>query len=194
MPRYNLDRHGLTPQERSFADALLTDPKRSKGKAYATAYSSKNSNTARVGGAQVFARPQVKTYIRLKTEQISREIEVTHECVVQAMAESAFSDPAELFDTDGKLIPIDKLPRYVTSAIQSYDIEQTIDEKGSVITRAKVKFVDKRASRYDLARALNMFEKDNNSKDSGLAEILAAINGTSRGLPDPAEMAGLSNH
>jgi Terminase small subunit len=69
-------------------------------------------------------------------------------------------DPAELYDADGKILPIQQMPERIRRAIASVEIvdyEEDGDGKGSIGKLHKIKFWDKTKALKDIGQHLGMF-------------------------------------
>lgn len=100
-------------------------------------------------------------------------------------ARIALSDVGQLYDEEGNLIPVHKLPEDVRRSIASVEVVQLYGEgrdgKGAIGHTKKLKLWDKGAAIDRLRRALGGYEKDNRQKADALAgvprEILKRIEG-----------------
>jgi hypothetical protein len=77
--------------------------------------------------------------------------------IVKEIADLAFFDVRDLFDGNGKLIPIQKLPKHVSAAISNVEVI-TNDAQTSVL---KYRFHNKNAALESLARQHNLYKDDN---------------------------------
>jgi hypothetical protein len=69
----------------------------------------------------------------------------------------AFSNVGDLFDADGKLIPVQHLPPHVQAAISSLKVRATPDDE----TVVEARLWDKVGALTVMARHLGLFERDN---------------------------------
>ena len=77
--------------------------------------------------------------------------------IVKEIADLAFFDVRDIFDEDGHIIPVHRLPKNVTAAIASIDVI-TNDAQTSVL---KYKFHNKNTALESLARQENLYKDDN---------------------------------
>lgn len=105
--------------------------------------------------------------------------------VLEEVARIGLFDPADIFDADGKLLPIHKMPPKARAAISYIEVEE-IGIQGVVIgSLKKIKICDKNSSLEKLMKHLGMFEKDNKQKSDPLRDLLKEIDGTTASLlPD----------
>jgi hypothetical protein len=126
----------------------------------------------------------VKDAIHWLIKEEAERLNVNPSKVLTELALVAFQDPRNLFDEQGTLKAINDLPWYVARTISSMEVSTHIAEDGTSTTHvAKIKFNDKLTALNTLARHLNMFDADNQSKATALSDILRDIDGSSRGLP-----------
>lgn len=77
--------------------------------------------------------------------------------IVKEIADLAFFDVRDIFDEEGHIIPVHRLPKNVTAAISSIDVI-TNDAQTSVL---KYKFHNKNTALESLARQENLYKEDN---------------------------------
>jgi hypothetical protein len=83
----------------------------------------------------------------------------------------AFADPAQAFDKEGKLLPLEKIPEDLRKAIASYDVEERIENRDGrmvSIVATRVTFRDKGEAFRKLLGAVN--ERDGRSTRSDAKE------------------------
>jgi len=173
----------LTHRQSKFIDEYLIDLNATQA-AIRSGYSYK---TARTIAANLLAHVNIQRHISIKREQMAADAGVTQERVINEYARIAFLDPSALFDDDGKLIPLHKLPKNVVAAIAGMD--HVISRIGSgddseIEHTKKIKICDKLKALDSLSRHLGIFEKDNSQKQGdALFELLSKI--ASQGSPKP---------
>ena len=75
-------------------------------------------------------------------------------------------DPAAMYDENGNLLPIHKMPKKVRMCIQSFEVQEIPsfnDEQSETLTK-KVKHYDKLAGVEKLMKHLGGYELDNKQK------------------------------
>lgn len=77
--------------------------------------------------------------------------------IVKEIADIAFFDVRDIFDDNGRVLPVKQLPKHVSAAISSIDVI-TNDAQTSVL---KYKFHNKNAALESLARQQNLYKDDN---------------------------------
>lgn len=115
-----------------------------------------------------------KVAIRIKQLQqdaIDRN-KATLDEVLIVLADIIRFDPAEMYDEEGSLLPIHKMPKRVRMCIQSFEVEEGLPSMGvgeegisfgNIVTK-KVKHYDKLSSVDKLMKHLGGYEKDNKQK------------------------------
>ena len=84
-------------------------------------------------------------------------------CSSSILNKYSSSAPGRLFDEEGTLIPVHKLPPEVRAAIASIEFDV---ETGSV---KKLRFWDKNSAIEKAMKHLGLFERDNNQRGPNLA-------------------------
>lgn len=144
----------LTAQEERFCREYIID--RNGTKAYLRAYPHCTYNTSRTESAKLLAKPCIINRINELEEARNARLDVTGDRVLQQLAILAFSDPRDLFDGDGALIPLHELDHDTATSIHTFE---TVGRKGGMIT--KVKLHDRRAALELLGRStrLSLFKE-----------------------------------
>ena len=114
-------------------------------------------------------RVEVERRMDWMLRQAAMQAVGTAERWLQEVAAVAFSSPACLFDSDGKMVDVQLLPPAVQAAIASVEV----DEYGKV----KVKFWDKLGALEKLGKHLGLYEKDNQQQADPLRELAQALTG-----------------
>jgi hypothetical protein len=83
----------------------------------------------------------------------------------------AFSDIGELFDADGKLLPLPRLPPHVRAAISSVKVRRT-PEKDEIV---EVRLWDKVGALTVMARHLGLFERNNVEQQSDIRVTIELV-------------------
>jgi len=123
--------------------------------AIAAGYSKK---AAQVQGSRMLSNAIVRTLLAKEARAVSTIVNLETERTLNEIACISYFDPAELYDDDGKLIPIRQLPRHVRAAIASIEHDK---DTGRVI---KIKLWDKNAAIEKAMKHHGLYEKDNTQK------------------------------
>lgn len=162
----------LTEREKAFCHQFVISGGRVR-EAYRLVFQPKKGTTVAMIG-RACAELLSDDLILDGIEQVRKSSLITAQSVLQEMSYIAFSDPGELFDDDGKCIPIRQLPRNVRAAIAGFEIERRTRGRGEEAEEydvLKYKLWNKNDAASDLMRHLGLFEKDNLQK-SGIENLL----------------------
>lgn len=141
----------LTEQHKLFINALL-DPDQAAGNATKAAISAGYAQaSAHVRGSELRKHPLVAAEIARRGAKSEKKIELTVERIEQELAALALVDPGLLYDTDGKLLPINQIPEAARRAISS------VTDKG-------VKLHSKLGALELAAKIRNMVKQEQNSQ------------------------------
>lgn len=105
--------------------------------------------TAESQASHLLRNPKVAAAVAVKAEALAQRLDLKAEDVLREFSHIAHMDPGELFDADGKPLPIHKLPEHVRRAIASVEVKKD----GSV----RVTFWDKTAGLTQLGRFHKLF-------------------------------------
>lgn len=107
--------------------------------------------------------------------------------ILREQARVAFSDPANMFDKDGRLKPFSQMDADTRAAIASVEVFEEFQGKGEarefVGFTKKVKLWDKNAAGANLMKHGGLFKVDNAQRGDVVREFMEAVSGHSRGLP-----------
>jgi len=93
-------------------------------------------------------------------EKVVEKTAIDEARVIEELSHSALFDIRSMFDEEGNMIPIHKLPENVTRAIASIDVQTTWQGKGEEaepVTTKKIKFVCKKSSLELIGKNLKMW-------------------------------------
>jgi len=162
----------LTIKQEAFCQAYMRLG--DKSAAYREVYSCANmkSETINRKAVEVYQNGNVTARIKeLQSEAIERN-KATLDEVLIVLADIIRFDPAEMYDEDGNLLPIHKMPKRVRMCIQSFEIEEGLPSMGmgdegisigNIVTK-KVKHYDKLSSVDKLMKHLGGYALDNKQK------------------------------
>lgn len=178
------DEHGLTPQQRAFADAYLADPKRNAQRAYESVYATRG-NAARVNASKLLSGANVASYVAKREAELRALAEdryqITQASVLAELASIGLCDAGDLVDDDSRLLPLRQMPERVRRAVQSIEVTR----EGSV----KVRLWSKTDALDKLAKHLNLYEQHQRNASDALAELLTQIGVARTAESNPIERA-----
>ena len=114
---------GLTPQQEEFAQACVTlgSPARAYRKCYEASKKSQHTVWSEVG--DLLKKPAIAARVQQFTEVANKAAEVTVERIARELVRVALFDPRQLFDEEGRPVPINELPEDAARAIAGVDVE-----------------------------------------------------------------------
>ncbi len=144
----------------------------------AAKFSGYSERTAHAQGYRLLQMESVKTILGNRAESLLRAAELTTERWAKEMAAIGHFDPGELYDADGNLIPIYKLPEHVRRAIGTVKIERRFEGRGEdrteVVTQ-EVRPCDKNTALANIGKHLGMFEQDNRQKAQNIRVLVQLV-------------------
>lgn len=191
MGRAKDPKTGLTEQQLKFTLMLRSDPERIVSKAYRAAYPScKSVRAAETNGSALMRNHKVRLHLQKMDKKDLAKFDVTVDNVNREKSAIAFFDIRKIFTDDGALKHPQDLDDASAAAIASIEVEAKATGHGEdreIVVVSKVKFHNKVQVLDQLSRQLGQYEKDNDQKSGGMAELIAAVDGNTRGLPPPDE-------
>ena len=130
----------LNARQQRFVEEYLIDLNATQA-AIRAGYSAKRASEL---GYQLLQKPTVQAAITRLKATISERNEITHDRIMQEWSKIGFLDGRRLCDSDGKPLPVDKLPDDIAASISSIDI----DADG----RVKLRFWDKNKALAEMAQ------------------------------------------
>lgn len=162
----------LTIKQEAFCQAYMRLG--DKSAAYREVYScaKMKSETINRKAVEVFQNGNVTARVKeLQQDAIDRN-KATLDEVLIVLADIIRFDPAEMYDDEGSLLPIHKMPKRVRMCIQSFEVEEGLPSMGvgeegisfgNIVTK-KVKHYDKLSSVEKLMKHLGGYALDNKQK------------------------------
>ena len=148
----------LTRKQELFVKEYLIDLNATQA-AIRAGYSVK---TALAIGSENLSKPDIAAAIQAAMDLRSLRTEITADRVLKEIQKIAFSDIRNVFDKDGRLLPVGMMPPEVTASISSIKIS-TKSLPGSdpvdVEHIAELKFWDKNSSLEKLGKHLKLFNE-----------------------------------
>lgn len=147
----------LTPKQAAFVREYLIDLNATRAMIRA-GYSAK---TAGVTSAQLLEKPRIREAVDIALSRRFKRLDITADRVLTEYARVAFLDPAEMFDDEGRLHPIKKMPEDVRRAISGVDVEKLYDydkdgERAQIGNIHKIRITNKLGALESLAKYLNL--------------------------------------
>lgn len=156
----------LTIKQEAFCQAYLRLG--DKSAAYREVYSCSNMKAETIHSKASLLSSEDK--VRARIEQLQKEAiernKATLDEVLIVLADIIRFDPAAMYDENGNLLPIHKMPKKVRMCIQSFEVQEIPsfnDGQPETLTK-KVKHYDKLAGVEKLMKHLGGYELDNKQK------------------------------
>lgn len=166
-----------TPKKKKETEITLTDKQENYCQAYvvcgnqSAAYriafeaDAMNVNTVAVEACRLHSDPNVTLRIKEIQKEAYERNKVTIDEIIQSLAGMVRFDIADLYDEDGKLLPLRQMPveaRQMISQLDSDELYVTIDGQREVIGYSKkVRTYNKLDAVEKLMKHLGGYEKDN---------------------------------
>lgn len=145
----------LTPRMLAFVGEYLTCFCGTKA-ARAAGYAHPNQKST-----WLLAQPHVQAELTRRMERHMKKQDISAERVLAELARVAFADIGEVFDEDGAMLPLSKMPedaRRAIAGIESDDLYEGFGEERSIIGKTrKVKLNDKLRALELLGKHLKLF-------------------------------------
>ena len=173
----NLDRKkgtsasNLTAKQSMFIEAYLADNDMNAASA-ARAAGYKGAGA----GDRLLQHPKVRAEIGKRLGQRRDKFRVDADTVVQELATIAFLDVGEMFDADGVMLDVHKMPEHVRRAIGSLEVETTEDpDTGEKTTKAKIKMNNKLGALELLAKHLGILNEKLNIHQTAGPDVISEV-------------------
>jgi len=132
-----------------------------------------SENTARKG--ELLHYPKIQEYLRMKMQQRSERMEITHDMLLREYAKIAFSSMANYYDYRGDIKPVSELTETEMAAISYMQTANIAEPDGYIVGAVtKIKLHNKMAALDKIAKHLGFFEAGKKSSESG-AESLESL-------------------
>ncbi|MBV7396850.1 terminase small subunit [Mameliella sediminis] len=149
-----------------------------------TAYVEAGYKANRSNAARMNANEHIGQRIRELQDAAAEQAEMTAAQVLEEIGQIAFSDIRELFDKDGRLLPVDALSENAARAIQSIKVTSKVapgSGEGEMVFTTEIKFWDKNAALEKLFKHFNLYEQK--PKGDPMAAFAHALMGKAKPLP-----------
>jgi phage terminase small subunit len=146
----------LSVKNQHFVEAYLQGGNATKA-AIAAGYSEK---TAAQAGSRLLRN--LKAHLEARRGELAKQVEektgITHERLVTEALKSALSDVKDLFDANGKLLPIHEMPESARRALASIEHEQTHEVKAALEAGGEPEILQTQTSKIRLLDKLRAIE------------------------------------
>ena len=156
----------LSPKWLKFADEYLVDLNGAQA-AIRAGYSEK---TARSIANRLLTYVDIQEYIQKRRKEIQKSLQITQERILEEEARLAFVDVRFLFDENGDLLPIHKIPEDARRAIAGVEITDLEKVKG---VKRKYRLSDKGRALERISKHLGLYaakKHEHTGKDGGPIE------------------------
>lgn len=184
--------HGLTAPQLKFCQLLRSDPLRIASKSYMGAYPRcLKETTAEAAASRLLRNVKIIAYLAEKDSKSLARCEITADRVNEEKAAIAFFRIGDIFHPTGQLKAPHEMDAATQASVSSIEIEAKAVGKGEdreIVLISKVKMHNKVPLLDQLSKQLGQYEKDNLQQSGGMADLIAAVDGKTRGLPDPEDV------
>ena len=146
----------LNEKQKLVAHFYLADPERNRINAYLKVYPPENgsepSTKGRNGVSRLFTNPDFIEYLAALIDNLHKKVHLDEELVLREWIGIATLDIGDAFDSNGKLLPVKKMPVHIRKAISSIEVDE---DSGST----KIKFNSKNDALKSLGSHMGMFKK-----------------------------------
>lgn len=180
-------RRKLTSKQEAFARAVAginadkesTAANMSLVDAYRSAYDTEgmSQETAYVEASRLVANPTISLRISDMRDEAAESANVDDARLLREAMRLAYSDPINLFDDRGNILPVRQMSPATRAALASFEVEETYGkdpETGAqvVISRLrKVKLWDKGSAMDKLCKNRGLYERDNAQRPSPFGDL-----------------------
>ena len=183
-------KHKLTKKQFDFVKIYLGNKNKGSAWAYAKVYNAKNKKIANSNAGKLLGMEKIRAYIseiesKIEQKLISRVV-ATRERIIDEESCIAFLDPKDLFDDDGRLLPVKNMPEHVRRAIASFKIKSkeigSADELTAFDILSEFKLLDKGKALDRLEKVFGMQRETIDIGVDGFRALLEEIDGKTRGV------------
>lgn len=145
-----LTKEGLTNQQDLFCREYIANNMNGTKAAISAGYSKK---TAREQATRLLSKVHIRQKVDALKAERCKEVDVTAQRIIEELAKMAFANVANIYDDQGRLLPIHEMPEDVAACLQ--EVTEGVDKEGNV--QRKYKMADKKATLELLGRYLGMW-------------------------------------
>ena len=144
----------LTPKQANFVEEYLIDLNATQA-AIRAGYSEK---AAAVIGFENLRKQKIHEKIQSRRKEIQESLQITQERILEEEARLAFVDVGALFDDDGELLPINKIPEDARRAIAGIEVTDRV-VLGENRKDTRIRDIKRRYKLSDKGQALGRISK-----------------------------------
>jgi phage terminase small subunit len=146
----------LTPKQERFVEEYQIDLNATQA-CIRAGYSARNADKI---GPQLLGKTRVASAIAERQEILRKKLKITQENTLEELARIAFFDCGDLFDGQGRLLPLDRIPEDARRALASIETEHRTIGKGDDAKSATITIIrafDKLKTLEQLGKHLGLF-------------------------------------
>lgn len=169
----------LTEKQEKYCQMYLVSG--NQAAAYRVAYDADamNINTVYSEACRLHANPKITARIKELQNEAYERNKVTLDEMIQTLAGMVRFDIADLYDEDGKLLPLRQMPLAARQMISQLDTEElyvTVDRHRELVGYTKkIRTVNKLDAVEKLMKHLGGYEKDNQQKPGAVVNVALPI-------------------
>ena len=122
--------------------------------AYRLAYPASSYNSCKANASRLSREPRVKERLAYLYEDQKRRLKMDADDIRRRLIMAVNTDPAEMYDSEGNILPVHKMPQHVRLCIERFECE---DDKDKNKRTSKVTMINKLVSLQMLGKAEKMF-------------------------------------
>ncbi|WP_295663977.1 terminase small subunit [uncultured Mucilaginibacter sp.] len=142
-----IDAFTLTPKQQRFCDEYLMD----MNATLAALRAGYTQATAMNG--QLMEMPKIQAYLKERTAEASKKLQVSHETLLGELMKVAFANMGDYFGDDGKIMPMNDIADDKKSAIWSLKVSE-----GKYGTTVQLRLHNKLAALEKIAKHIKFYE------------------------------------
>ncbi len=175
-----------------FIEAYLSNGQNITQAALAAGFAPKSAASQ---GSRLLKDAKIRQELDSRRGALMEKAQLTTESVLESLRQALFFDPRKLYREDGSLKLVTELDDDTAMALASFEVFEEYgptgtstelepqphggglkrQHRGVIGHTAKIKWLDKTATREQAAKMLGMFERDNRQKTDPLAELIAQL-------------------
>lgn len=142
----------LTVKERLFCEAYCSNGGNATRAYLQAGYVANTESVASTEGSKLLRKPEIAAYIKHLQASVSKRFDISGDRLVQELAAIAFANPKEIFNDEGELLPLSQIPDHCMGALAEFNVETSIDRRGTVTTKRRGKLSDRQRALDTLMR------------------------------------------
>ena len=159
--------NGLTSRQRLFVRECIKDSNGTQA-AIRAGYSHR---CAAERASLLLDKPNISAAIEARRATMLARTDISVERVLRELTCVGYFNPGKLFDSDGKILPIDQMPEEAVRAISGFEVETT-----SGATVVKLRFAPKTRALEAMMKHLGMFDETRRLELTGKGGAAIAMN------------------